>query len=258
MIDLTNEELTIILGFYYFELKRRNDTSLQGFTQKFNRFFYQNLSEQSLTYYCSLFKNVDSSFNATPIANSDERIQKFWNYYIEEDRIEELRKKYREFTKQLVAFPIFSDDENADEELSNIISTCSFTFIEDKPKEKYLDTKGSSLRRMRDLNVSFNALKLANFSCECDHNHLTFIRKNTAIPYTEGHHIIPLKFQNQFDVNLDVEANIVSLCSTCHKQIHYGKNYEEILKKIFTDERKERLRKCGIEITLERLIEMYR
>ena len=87
-----------------------------------------------------------------------------------------------------------------------------------------------------------------------------FLRKNNRPKniYTEGHHIVPLKYQDRFDVNLDVEANIVSLCSNCHNNLHYGKDYEKTLRLIFTEERKNRLKKCGIIISFEDLLEMYK
>lgn len=38
----------------------------------------------------------------------------------------------------------------------------------------------------------------------------------------EPHHLIPLQYHEEFEWSLDVEANVVSLCSECHNQIHYG------------------------------------
>lgn len=74
----------------------------------------------------------------------------------------------------------------------------------------------------------------------------------------EPHHLIPLSEQANFPVSLDVEANIVSLCSTCHNCVHYGIDKEkfEILYSLF-ESRKDRLAKCGIHITFNDLINMY-
>ncbi len=44
-----------------------------------------------------------------------------------------------------------------------------------------------------------------------------------------------MEHQEKFDVSLDVEANIVSLCLVCHKQVHHA-TFEDknlILTKIF-------------------------
>ena len=78
------------------------------------------------------------------------------------------------------------------------------------------------------------------------------------MPYMEPHHLIPLSEQSRFSVSLDVEANIVSLCSNCHNCVHYGVHAEKssILRKLF-DSRKERLVKCEINITFDELLNMY-
>ncbi|HAU4349163.1 TPA: HNH endonuclease, partial [Serratia marcescens] len=50
---------------------------------------------------------------------------------------------------------------------------------------------------------------------------------------------------------------IISLCCNCHKQIHLGKGFEDMLRKIYA-ERKDVLKKAGIEILLEDLILFYK
>ena len=72
----------------------------------------------------------------------------------------------------------------------------------------------------RDRTTAFHALQLADFKCEISKEHKSFIRKSTNQNYTEQHHLIPMAYSDKFKVSLDVEANIVSLCSTCHNHIH--------------------------------------
>lgn len=108
----------------------------------------------------------------------------------------------------------------------------------------------------RNRDVAFHALSCAHFSCEIDPNHLTFHRKRTNYPYTEPHHLIPMAYQDQFDVSLDVEENIVSLCCTCHKEIHYGSNAKIIAKRLYA-KRKTALKSVGIKITEKQLECMY-
>ena len=91
---------------------------------------------------------------------------------------------------------------------------------------------------------------------EVDRNHPTFIRKKSDKPYTEPHHLVPMSFSDAFDVSLDREENIVSLCSNCHNEIHYGRDAAEIIKKLYT-KRKRLLNSVGIDITLDELYEMY-
>lgn len=108
----------------------------------------------------------------------------------------------------------------------------------------------------RDRKVSANALSHANFVCELDPEHPTFMRRNSDKPYTEPHHLVPLSESDRFQVSLDVEENIVSLCSNCHNLLHYGQGAEELLKKLYM-ERREALEQVGISITFEELLEMY-
>ena len=130
--------------------------------------------------------------------------------------------------------------------------------IVDTPKNKPKEMRcqlGSYYAR--DPKVARNALIDAKHCCEYNHSHPTFERKNCDENYTEPHHLIPMCFQKNFNNSLDVEANIVSLCSNCHNQIHYGKGAEQIIKTLFA-KRKKRLKDAGIEITEEQLLSMYR
>ena len=82
------------------------------------------------------------------------------------------------------------------------------------------------------------------------------IRKYSTIPYTDPHHLFLKKYSDQYDISLDVEENIVSLCSNCHNQLHYGRDSKEIIEKLYR-ERKELLKEAGIELTEDVLLEMY-
>ena len=100
----------------------------------------------------------------------------------------------------------------------------------------------------RDKRKKEKALKRAEYLCEYDNSHFSFwTRNNETKMYVEAHHLIPLNESDEFEVSLDVEANIVSLCPNCHKKIHYGtveertKMFRELVNK-----RADRLRKCEI------------
>lgn len=132
------------------------------------------------------------------------------------------------------------------------------------PKKKYTSVPQSKLTgnikkyvvAHRSVSIAANALCNANYRCEIDENHGTFIRKTNELPYTEPHHLIPLKFQNAFENSLDVENNIVSLCSSCHNHLHYGKYTEELLKKLY-EMRKDLLNVAGLNISFEQLLCYY-
>ena len=76
--------------------------------------------------------------------------------------------------------------------------------------------------------------------------------------YVEAHHLIPMEFQDLFSNSIDVEANVVSLCSICHDQIHHGRMADKRM--IITDlfnKRATRLSNAGISISLQQLISFY-
>lgn len=108
----------------------------------------------------------------------------------------------------------------------------------------------------RDRKTAVNALARAKHKCEVDEKHPSFTRKNTNLEYTEPHHLIPMSYQDSFESSLDVEANIVALCSNCHNQIHYGAGSEELIEELY-NKREEELEQAGIPISLEDLLNLY-
>lgn len=133
-----------------------------------------------------------------------------------------------------------------------------------RPREINMNIKaaqGSMIPRHADRKI--NALVKADYCCEINKEHPTFKRRKSDKNYTETHHLIPIEFSAQFQYTLDTEENIVSLCSNCHNQIHYGAGAEVLLKRLY-DERKEALEKAGlgetvngIKMDLVQLLHMY-
>lgn len=127
-----------------------------------------------------------------------------------------------------------------------------------KPEDKVQpdETRGGRKYYKRDGKRAWNALERAERRCECNPQHECFIRRKDGKRYTEPHHLIPMAFYDEFDHSIDVEANIVSLCSNCHNEIHYGQGAKELITKLYND-RKEQLKEAGIEISLGKLLEYY-
>lgn len=113
-------------------------------------------------------------------------------------------------------------------------------------------------KNKRDPKKGANAKKRAKYLCEVDSNHITFKGSNGE-NYSEAHHLIPMNIQNKFFYSLDVEANIVSLCPTCHNLLHHSINKTEKIKIVtkLYNERIDRLKNCCIYIKLEDLIKIY-
>lgn len=120
-----------------------------------------------------------------------------------------------------------------------------------------LPTTSSTLKYPRNPSVALRALEAANYVCEADPTHLTFTSV-TGKPYMECHHFIPISLQDRFNVGLDVEENIVSLCPNCHRFIHYGVGEAkiELLTRLWKAKR-EGLANRGINILLDDVISIY-
>ncbi len=101
------------------------------------------------------------------------------------------------------------------------------------------------------------AIEGAKYYCEHNNEHITFTAESTKKPYMEGHHLIPLKHQSEFNTGIDVYANIVCLCPICHRLIHFGilKEKQYILDQLYF-ERNERLAQSGIDISRDDFIKL--
>ena len=100
------------------------------------------------------------------------------------------------------------------------------------------------------------ALQNANHKCEIDSFHRTFERRVDALPYMESHHLIPMAAQGEYDVSIDVPENIVSLCSSCHNEIHYGKNAVKLIEQLYNS-RVHLLEQNDIFVSLPQLLKYY-
>lgn len=134
----------------------------------------------------------------------------------------------------------FIDDE--DSYYQNEVAKASQSNTDDTSNHKYKSKEkensknnGSTNSYKRDAKTGFLALKLANFQCELNKEHKTFISNSTSENYVEAHHIIPMKYYDDFEKSIDNEANIVALCPNCHRQLHYGKfeDKKELLIKLY-------------------------
>jgi len=169
-----------------------------------------------------------------------------------------------ELVKAIEELNIFSDNSYSDDALvsdigdSDISSDTQYFEYSGQSKNKkapvYIQNKYLYPRSHK---VSINALRHANYKCEFDNTHLTFTRRNSDLNYTEPHHLVPIAYHNNFQVSLDVEENIVSLCCNCHKQIHLGQGFEGMLEKLY-NEREDLLKMVGIDISLDELIKLYK
>lgn len=115
-----------------------------------------------------------------------------------------------------------------------------------------------------DPRLAQSAIMICGYECQyaniVGEIHPTFNSKR-GHHYLEAHHLIPMKAQNDFgDRNLDRTENIVGLCPTCHRAVHYGTLEEKkrILRPLY-DCMILGLRECPhhIDISFEELINKY-
>ena len=156
------------------------------------------------------------------------------------------------------------DEINADatlaHDVNNVQSCEDVSFVEDfeNPTQRaqpIIENGHKIYPRKRE--VALKAMKNADYCCELNPQHESFVRKNSNTKYMEPHHLIPMSQSEHFEYTLDTPSNIICLCSNCHNEIHYGKNSEYLIEKLFVD-RKERLERAKIPISFERLKKMYR
>lgn len=164
-----------------------------------------------------------------------------------------------ELVNAIKALGLFS--QYSDEEVNQYLQMCDlspkkqFEFRHQKCAKLALSNK-TIKSYSRNSNASKNALLHAENKCEFDSSHVSFPRKIDGLPYMETHHLIPLKYAEQFDVSIDVPENIICLCSTCHNCIHYGQN-NNVMIEVLWSMRKKDLHMVGIDIDLSELLRFY-
>ncbi|WP_338542777.1 HNH endonuclease [Paenibacillus tundrae] len=151
-----------------------------------------------------------------------------------------------------------ADDPSYQKEIANVKVPENLVIIDaPKPKQNKV-LSNSKFKYSRDPIVARNAIELANNLCEFNSNHKEFTSFKTGKNYVEAHHLVPMGFQDIVPVSLDVEANIISLCSTCHKKLHHAIFVEKkLLIDTLFNKRISRLKKSKIEISLDQLYSFY-
>jgi len=125
------------------------------------------------------------------------------------------------------------------------------------PKKKKKNTvQGSTWTRSPT--IKSKSLIKANYLCENDEMHTTFISQKTQKPFMEAHHLIPMEYQDEFEVSIDVPENILSLCPNCHRAFHSSEyNQRESLVRKFFEKRSSDLESREITIGIDGLLRFY-
>ncbi|RXJ98671.1 hypothetical protein CRV02_13040 [Arcobacter sp. CECT 8989] len=154
----------------------------------------------------------------------------------------------------------YFDDQQLDNLLENDFENITPLAPERKP-QKPPDKEECNGTRKYPRNASYakQSLVNANYKCEINSEHNTFISNATNEQYMEAHHLFPLSAQDRIYNSLDVPANIISLCPGCHRKIHHAKieDKEQMLISLF-EKRESELKVFGITETIKDLIEIYK
>jgi len=127
------------------------------------------------------------------------------------------------------------------------------------PKGPVSNRTGNKNTYLRYPSISRLALSKAGYQCEANIEHSSFLSRRTSEQYMEPHHLIPMSMTDYFNVSLDREQNIFSLCSNCHNQIHYGtkEDVQKLIAQLFSARKNEICSVLGRAITLEEIYKIY-
>ena len=130
--------------------------------------------------------------------------------------------------------------------------------------------KSISRRYKTDKKLRNTALKRTSHTCEIatlkGEVHSTFIARFNNSDYAEVHHLVPMHAQENDSfveddklISLDQIPNLIVLCPTCHRKIHYGQDQDvkPDLELLF-ETRKEELKKYNLIIEKEQLLDFYK
>lgn len=151
----------------------------------------------------------------------------------------------------------YSPDETGDyevlSEIEETFTTIDFPTTRRKGRRKQSERYVTARSKARGDFV----LRQQEYKCQINPTHTSFTTP-VGLPYMEKHHLISMKFYEEFENELDDISNIVGLCPTCHRKIHLGvKNEVGKMLEILFDKHGQALGAAGFEISLADLYQKY-
>ena len=219
--------------------------------------------------YCSYTIESDTMFNlmmeeskfVIKIKDYNNHMFRMQRFY--KGKYPNLDKKLFEYLKSIISRNDVDDDSSFQFEIQAIDEVESSKIGDNSKVKPNFATDKSSFGITKNATVSKKALAAANYLCLGNSEHTTF-KTEKGRPYMEGHHLIPCTYSNanyywnQQGVNIDCQANIVCLCPTCHRLIHYGADdAKRALIELLYKGTKDKLRRIGLDLTLDELLRLY-
>mgnify|MGYP003311030595 CR=1 FL=1 len=163
----------------------------------------------------------------------------------------------------IVASPIYGNQFDEEDEINKDETDTEEQQTEENPPATQVDTTTSISRQLlRHTRAILKRMTKDRAQHKCELEVLNtckyFTSKEDNNNYLEIHHLIPWAFSNDFENSLEHIDNYVALCPSCHMLLHHGTDRErkQALTYLF-NQRKDKLKSAGLEITLERLFEYY-
>lgn len=186
------------------------------------------------------------------------------------DDLRNLLGVYRELkglvkTSDITNLPVKYGEQQLElEDLENIqyqreVEKATPIYIPPGPQEKPKKTvvKGQE-KWPTNPKIAKDCIIKSRYNCEVNSGHKTFTSKVTGHNYVEAHHLVPMKFQDNFPHRLDVPANIIVLCPNCHQLLHHAEKGEKTAILIaLLDDRRSRLEEADIHISQDKLSGLY-
>lgn len=284
-IDITNlgaqksdESISGVIVVYTAKIKNSSDREIIGFCK--NATVYRTPINDIPTLqklkrklndgsgkYCSYSIESDELTDLTSV--SSKFIIHIADYNVYMFRAQRIFKgKYPELDKKVIAYITNylengddGDDIDFQESVQNTdVSKCLVETSKDKPE--YLDGNNSKVVK-KNSRISKQVLVNANYICAGNDSHTTFLT-NKGVAYMEGHHLIPCTYSNANHFwntrkrNIDCVENVVCLCPTCHRKIHFGspKEKKALIEKLYMKQI-AKLGEANLAISLSELYKLY-
>lgn len=211
-------------------------------------------------YLCDL-TNVDKKFI---IKIADYNVYMFRMQRFFKGTYPELDKKIIKYLEGYLYEKELDDDFTFQEEVQNEDLSSGKKLINTSEVEPQYSIDNGSKTVKKNSRISKQALECANYACSFDKEHKTFTTPKN-IPYMEGHHLIPCtssnaeRFWKEQHRNIDCEENIVCICPTCHRCIHFGAKEEKnrIIKRLY-EIQEPKFKQAGLNIKLKELLDLYK
>jgi len=135
------------------------------------------------------------------------------------------------------------------------------SYYEPKPIYSF-NSKGQKVFKTQRI-FKKEAFEKHNYYCAChDERHFYFTAEATNKRYVEGHHMIPMEFQDHYwkdkQRNLDCTINLIPLCPHCHMKMHKSIKPErvQILTEVY-NKYKQQLLAIDNKLTFDKFTELY-